>query len=96
MLRLFSHARIRSLLLLITAFIAIGTALFMYLEAWTLEEAIYFSLSVVTTVGFGDMTPTHSASRIVASVYMALAIPLLMITVGVVADAIHDLRDKRR
>lgn len=40
-------------------------------------ESIYFSISTITTLGYGDITPTTDAGKIVASVEALLGIALL-------------------
>ena len=92
MFQLFKHARVQSLLILIVLFVALGTVLFMYLEAWTFDDAFFYSMSTVTTVGHAELIPEHPLSRVMAGIYMAFVIPLILVTVGVIADTMHDLR----
>jgi len=40
-------------------------SLLMFCERWTLIEVLYYSSALVTTVGFGDYTPSSAASKCV-------------------------------
>ena len=47
-------------------------------------EAVWFTLQTVTTVGYGDTTPTTQVGRFVASVVMLVSIGLMaVITAGI-------------
>lgn len=64
----------------------------MYLEEWPFDDAFFYSMSTVTTVGHPELIPSHPVSRIAAGIYMAFVIPLILVTVGVIADTMHDIR----
>ena len=40
------------------AYIVLGALVFAYIEGWKLSDAIYFSFVTLTTIGFGDLTPS--------------------------------------
>lgn len=54
--------------------IAAGTIVFHYLEEWTLAQSFYFSVATLTTVGYGDITPTSDTSRVVAALFILLGV----------------------
>lgn len=68
--------------------LVISTAIFHTLEGWGWINSFYFSVVTLTTVGYGDLVPTNEWSRLVASIYILLSIPLLFFTIGVSADAV--------
>ena len=75
-------------MLLVLAMIGIAAAIFHSLEDWTWVQAIYFATATITTVGYGDLVPTTDVSRLVVSLYVILCIPLVFLSIGVVAEAI--------
>ena len=79
--------RLIALALLVIAIISIGTIVFTRLEDWTPVQSAYFATATLTTVGYGDFTPTSDASRVVAIVYMLLMVPLFILTIGIVGEA---------
>ncbi len=76
--------------------ITVGVILFMGLEGWGFVDAFYFTVSLLTTVGFGDLTPTHELSRFIASIYMLLVVPLMLVLMGVVADGVFRFREQQQ
>ena len=63
----------------------------------TFGEAIWFTLQTVTTVGYGDTTPTTSVGRTVAAAVMLGSIGLLtVITASVTSMFISSLDRERK
>ncbi len=62
-----NHARrykkIRILIILPVAVLIIGTVGFMLLENLSFFNAFYFTIVTISTVGYGDITPTTDASK---------------------------------
>lgn len=50
--------------------IVIGSIVFHYLERWTWVQSAYFTVVTLTTVGYGDLTPTSDTSRIVVIIFI--------------------------
>ena len=86
---------VHQLLVLGILIITVGVILFMGLEGWGFVDAFYFTVSLLTTVGFGDLVPTHELSRFIASIYMLLVVPLMLVMMGVVADGVFRFRDQQ-
>lgn len=57
--------------------LATGTVLFRLLEDWSWVDSFYFSVIAITTVGFGDLTPTTDAAKLVAVVYIFSGIAII-------------------
>lgn len=70
--------------------IAISTVTFHILEGWRVLDAFYYSVVTITTVGYGDLTPTQDASKIAASVLILLSIPLMFFIIGIAADSVFN------
>lgn len=47
----------RSLFVLVVMTLAAGTVFYWQIEGWSLLDAFYFSVIVLTTVGLGDIAP---------------------------------------
>ena len=90
MIEYITHPKLRFLAVIVGIFILLGVALFTTLEDWSIIDAFYFTVATITTVGFGDLTPTHPASRVIASLFMLLTVPLLLVSVGLVTEVVHD------
>ena len=58
----------------------------------TFASALWFTLQTVTTVGYGDSTPTSGIGRVVASIVMLVAIGLItVITAGITSLLIRSI-----
>jgi voltage-gated potassium channel len=62
----------------------------------TFGEAIWFTLQTVTTVGYGDTTPTTTVGRIVASVVMLVSIGLVTVVTAVVTSILIGSLDRQQ
>lgn len=70
------------------ALIVVGTVGYRLLEDWSWVDALYFSAVAVTTVGFGDLTPTSDAAKLFTVAYIFTG-------VGLVAAYISARTEKR-
>ncbi len=77
-LLLTSRARIRLGLAAVGALLTIGTVVFHLLEGWSITDSLYVTAQTVTTVGFGDLSPSTFYGRIFASVFMLLGVGVVL------------------
>lgn len=61
----------------ITTTVVGGGALFAWIEHYAVTTGWYWAITTATTVGYGDVTPHDAGGRILASVVMLTAIPML-------------------
>ena len=59
------------------ALLAVGTVAFRLLEDWSWVDSLYFSTVAVTTVGFGDLTPTTDPSKLFTVVYILSGLSII-------------------
>ena len=52
----------------------------------TFGEAVWFTLQTVTTVGYGDNTPTSAVGRLVTATVMLVAIGLITVVTAVITS----------
>ena len=76
-----------SALLALAVLIGFGTWAFHILEDWTWASSFYFSVTTLTTVGYGDLTPSSDETRIFTSFF-------ILIGVGVVIAALTAIGAK--
>ncbi|MEA1983203.1 MAG: ion transporter [Campylobacterota bacterium] len=60
----------------------------------TLYEAIYWSIVTISTVGYGDITPTTSEGRLVAMIVITTGIAVLAFTTSLVVSAFTEKLDE--
>ena len=86
------HRLLITAVMVILLLVIIGTVFFMYAEGWNLVDSIYFTAMTITTIGYGDMVPTHQASKIVATVYAVISIPIAIFAIGIIAENYFEVR----
>jgi voltage-gated potassium channel Kch len=59
------------------ALIVVGAVAYRLLEGWSWVDSVYFSVIAVTTVGFGDITPSTDASKIFTVIYVLTGISII-------------------
>jgi hypothetical protein len=64
------------------ALLTIGTIVYHFAEDWSWVDSFYFCTIAVTTVGFGDLSPTTDATKLFTVFYVFSGIAL----VGLVMD----------
>ena len=74
---------------------AIGTIVFHRLESWTWIQSFYFSVVTITTVGYGDFTPPHDASRLFTAIYILVGVSIGLVTLSLIGSEILRKREKR-
>ncbi len=63
-----------------------GTLFYWRFEDWTFIEALYFCIVTLTTVGYGDLSPTTTETRIFTIVYILTGFGVLVALLTSVAQ----------
>ncbi len=67
----------------------LGTIFYHFAESWAWMDSLYFSVSTLTTVGYGDLAPTTTVSKIFTIFY-------IFIGLGIVFGFIMEIIKKER
>ena len=59
------------------ALIALGTVAYHLIEGWSWVDSLYFSVVAITTVGFGDLTPSTDASKLFTVFYILTGVSII-------------------
>jgi len=84
---------------IIISWIIIGTLLFHTIEDWTYAQSFYYSVTTLTTVGYGDFTPTTDTNRVITALYMLIGVTITLGAFGYIGSnyiARKELRIKNR
>lgn len=61
----------------------------------TLGTGLWWALQTVTTVGYGDVTPSHTEGRVIATIVMLAGIAFLaIITASITATFVENARER--
>lgn len=82
LLDLFRDPGSRLIFIWVALWILLGTVLFHRLEGWGWVDSFYFTIVSLTTVGYGDLTPTTPISKLVASFFLLNGVAILVALFG--------------
>ena len=74
--------------------LVIGTLTYHGLEGWGYVDSLYFSVTTLTTVGYGDFAPHTELGRIFTIAYLLIGIGILLGFINAVAS--HTIEEGRR
>lgn len=84
----FSDDRIRGLLMLTFAMIAVASLFYWYVEGWSYLDSVYFSVITIATVGYGDLSPQTALGKIFTIGYIFAGLGLFVAAASSIADSI--------
>jgi len=64
----------RGLGIVLASWIALGTVIYSIQEDWSVIESLYFCVMTLTTIGYGDFSPTTEAMQLYTVVYSILGV----------------------
>jgi voltage-gated potassium channel len=68
------------------ALVLTGTLFYWRFEDWTVVESLYFSIVTLTTVGYGDLSPTTAGTQIFTIFYILTGIGVFVVLLASVAQ----------
>ncbi len=89
-----SDPEFRVLVALVVSLLVSGTTFFALAEGWSVLDSFYFSVTTLTTVGFGDPAPTTAAGKIFTIVYIFVGLGVIGGFINVLAK--HTFARRRR
>ena len=72
-----NHKRYHSLGIFALITLVIGTLFYHFVENWSYLDALYFSLTTLTTIGYGDLIPTTTFSKVFTIIYIFLGLGII-------------------
>eukprot|EP00179_Madagascaria_erythrocladioides_P010460 CAMPEP_0198358310 /NCGR_PEP_ID=MMETSP1450-20131203/130207_1 /TAXON_ID=753684 ORGANISM="Madagascaria erythrocladiodes, Strain CCMP3234" /NCGR_SAMPLE_ID=MMETSP1450 /ASSEMBLY_ACC=CAM_ASM_001115 /LENGTH=314 /DNA_ID=CAMNT_0044065029 /DNA_START=26 /DNA_END=968 /DNA_ORIENTATION=+ len=75
-------------------FLATGICFYHFVEGWGVIDSLYFCTVVLTTVGYGDLTPTRTVSKMFTVLYVILAISIILAIVSYLVDLIVEKNEE--
>lgn len=73
----FHFAQLKTLLIMSTIVITGGTFFYRYVEDWSWIDSLYFSIITLTTVGYGDLSPSTPFSKLFTCFYILSGVGII-------------------
>jgi hypothetical protein len=73
--------------------LVVGTVFYSLNQDWSLVDSFYFSVTTLTTVGYGDLAPTGDGARLATVAYQLSGIGLLVVFLSEIATRAMRHRD---
>lgn len=86
----------QGLFFLVIVMLVSGTFFYWRVEGWSLLDSLYFSVITLTTVGYGDFSPTTTAGKIFTIFYIFIGLGIILGFVNAVAERSMQQRGRIR
>ena len=86
-------AEFRALLFVLVGLLVSGTVFYSTVEGWGILDSLYFSVSTLATIGFGDLHPTTPLSKVFTMVYIGLGVGVFVAFITKVTS--YETRPRR-
>jgi voltage-gated potassium channel len=84
----------RALLLWMIGLLLVGTIFYHMVEGWSWLDAFYFCVITLSTVGFGDLSPTMPESKIFTVAYIFLGLSIFVSLVNMLAKTRREIHSQ--
>ncbi len=83
--------RLYECFLIFVALLSVGVLAYSFLfENWTIIDSLYFTIVMLSTTGYGDITPSTPGGKLFASLFALAGIALLGLTLGVFGNRLVE------
>jgi len=86
----------RFLVFLVVITLLSGTLFYSQVEGWSVVDALYFSVTTLTTVGLGDLAPTTTIGKLFTVIYIFAGLSIILGFIDTVAKETLGRRGSRR
>lgn len=88
-LDVFRDRRTRPFFIYVLIIILIGVVIYHYLEGWSWVDSLYFVVITLTTIGYGDFTPTTDLTKLITVFYGLNGVTVLLMMFDVIRRFRH-------
>lgn len=71
------HPRHQAFALAVMVVLVVGVVFYRLVEDWSLADSLYFTVIALSTIGFGDLAPTSTFSRLFTVLYAIVGVGLI-------------------
>ena len=82
---LFRDRKRQALLVWIVILLGAGTLYYARVEQWSYTDSFYFSVITLVTVGYGDLSPTTTGSKMFTVFYLMFGLSIILAFINTLA-----------
>ena len=93
------HFRVATAIIMALFLVTSGTLIYNLLEDWDYVDSLYFTSMTLTTIGYGDLVPTHPLSKLFTVFFAFAGVGTFLFSFAVIGDFYyqrHLVRVERR
>ncbi len=91
-----TQARVGAAISAVFWLILFGTISYHSLEDWSWIQSFYFTVVTLTTVGYGDLTPTTDDTRLFTAVFILIGVTVVVSSAAYVGQGLIERQGKKR
>jgi hypothetical protein len=92
---MFKDQRYRALLVWVAVLLLGGTIFYRQVEGWSWLDSFYFCVVTLATVGFGDLSPTTTLSKVFTIIYIFIGLSFFVSFINLLAKERKEIRLRR-
>jgi hypothetical protein len=92
---LFKKPQYRSVVVWVCIILLIGMIFYRQVEGWSWLDALYFSVITLSTVGYGDLSPSTPEAKIFTMVYIFLGVSIIVSFASMLVKDRQDIHRQR-
>lgn len=81
------NQRVLYALSLVIFLLLLGTIFYSSHENWSSIDSFYFSTMTLTTIGYGDLVPSTTASKLFTSFYAIIGVGVMLYVLGTIISS---------
>jgi hypothetical protein len=89
------HPRHQAFVLAVAVLLVLGVLFYSFTEGWSIADSLYFTVIALTTIGFGDLAPSTTFSRLFTVVYAVMGVGLIGTLVHLVVSNSQQAIEKQ-
>ena len=93
--RLLKKPQYRAVFVWLIMILLVGTIFYHLVEGWSWLDSLYFSVITLSTVGYGDFSPTTTASKLFTIAYIFLGISIFVSFASMLVKERQEMRQER-
>lgn len=95
LLSFFKDKIYRELLLTIIVLVGTSTMVFHFTEKWSWLDSVYFSVSTITTTGYGDLYPKSNVGKIYNIFFLLASCILILMFINTMNQHYNSRKEKK-